>query len=214
MIWKSECRRVRRLIALDVGQDLAGPEGEGVRQHVSGCAHCQTHWERVRAGHQALEEVRTRTAGENASHPSLWPDLRERLLARQQVLLPRPRVRQPVNGWLPIGALAAACIAVLVVTDSRPPADRVQFSDLSPHVVQPVGNSISWPGEPAPGVQDAGMQGERGVPGRARSLRPGAGRSGDGDLDAGGKIPEDDDLLQSPLELVSPDLGRYFISLD
>lgn len=145
MIGKNKCRQVRQLLALEVGQDLIEQDREGVRQHLDECGPCRDHFERVQTGHHVLEQVRTSTAGDSSSFRSMWPEVKARLLARQS----RAAVfgRPALNGWLPIGALAAACIAILVVADGAPRADRAEYQlphNQSAYPVQPVGNPVPW----------------------------------------------------------------------
>lgn len=146
MIGKNSCGHVRQLLALEAGQDLVEQDREGVRQHLDKCAPCRDHFDRVQAGRQVLEQVRAGTTGNGASYRSMWPEVKARLLARQSraAALGRPAF----NGWLPIGALAAACIAILVVADGgTPTSDRTAFQapyNQSPHQVQPVANPLSW----------------------------------------------------------------------
>lgn len=146
-MWKFECSRVKKLLALHVGQDLSEQHQADAEQHVAQCAHCREHLERVQAGHDVLEQVRAHSVvhgeihGVAGSSPvrSVWPELKAKLLA-QQARAEHESLNgvQRFNGWLPIGALAAACIAILVVADSGPPVDRPQFADQTMHMVQPV----------------------------------------------------------------------------
>ena len=137
MMLKSECGRVQELLALSVGQDVSDEDRVETRLHMARCAACREYHVRVRAGYQVLEQVRVGTAAGHpyASSPSLWPEVRARLLARRT----RPAA-QAFNAWLPVGALAAACLALLVVTDSFPRPDSPAFVDPETHAVQPIGD--------------------------------------------------------------------------
>lgn len=183
MIWKTECSRIKNLLALSAGHDIDEEEAAETRRHLSHCSRCREHQQKIEAAQQMLEQVAaasrlspgdgeagdglsgnrlpgsrlpgTRGSGSRGSTSrdtgSIWPQVRARLLAQQA----RP-ARQTFNGWLPVGAVAAACLAILVVAET--PQPQRQYAEQSARVVQPVMN--------VPFGANDGMPGwERSVPG-------------------------------------------------
>ncbi len=119
------CDRYRPLLALLVGNDLDPREAADVRQHLSSCACCQSHWKSLEASMKVLQVVSHRTVAPMSWN--LWAELSKRVGGRPAV------AREPAPGWLTLGAFTAACAAVLWLTVSTPVFDfelgDVQLAD-------------------------------------------------------------------------------------
>lgn len=109
------CDRYRPLLALLVGNDLDPREAVEVRQHISGCASCQSQWKSLEAAGKALQAVSHQAV--IPAGGSLWPELSKRVGGRAAV------AREAAPGWLTLGAFSAACAAVLWLTVSTPVFD-------------------------------------------------------------------------------------------
>lgn len=112
MGWR--CRRVRRLLALYVGDDLTEPERRAAEAHVAACPNCRAYLASLERSRDSLLQCRTQTSGDETS-PSLWPALKNRLQAA-------PPAAPRRNSWLPVGAMTAATVAIAVVLWNRPAA--------------------------------------------------------------------------------------------
>ncbi|MBI5760041.1 MAG: hypothetical protein HZA46_16110, partial [Planctomycetales bacterium] len=66
---------------------------------------CRDYWQQLQASHKVIEA--SRSVPLDTEHRSLWPAVQSQLA----VPLPASAWGQPL-GWLPAGALAAACLAV------------------------------------------------------------------------------------------------------
>ncbi|MBI3464222.1 MAG: zf-HC2 domain-containing protein [Planctomycetes bacterium] len=103
MGWR--CFIVRKQLALFVGDDLSDSQKRTVQSHLELCPSCRLHY----AALQRVREVMVQCGEENSQFgPSLWPSLRNRL---EPAEFSRPV--QPA--WLPLGALAAASVAIAVM---------------------------------------------------------------------------------------------------
>jgi hypothetical protein len=109
------CDRYRPLLALLVGNDLDPRDAADVRQHVSGCASCQSQWKSLETSMKALQVVSQRAV--TPASANLWPELSQRVGGR------RTLSREPAPGWMTLGAFTAACAAVLWLTVSAPVFD-------------------------------------------------------------------------------------------
>lgn len=109
------CDRYRPLLALLVGNDLDPREAADVRQHVSGCASCQTQWKSLESSMAVLHVVSQKTV--TPAPRNLWPELSQRLRTRIAAK------HEPAPGWMTLGAFTAACAAVLWLTVSAPVFD-------------------------------------------------------------------------------------------
>jgi hypothetical protein len=127
MILNLSCRKTRRLLALSAGNDFEVLPSAETQRHLAVCPHCRETWQGLRRAQQVLERVSaTRVAGESpavsdqpgeATLPaSVWPGV-----ARHLKVIDEQWAAPNWRGWLPTAALAAACVAVVVVTipDSR-----------------------------------------------------------------------------------------------
>jgi hypothetical protein len=128
MNWNlNNCRKTRRLLALAAGNDLDERELAGAERHLAVCPQCREVWQGLRQTQQALERVRSAAALEQDSpaptwpRPSLWP-----AVARHVRAIDAQAAKPDWRGWLPAGALAAACFAVVVVAlPDLPPASSI-----------------------------------------------------------------------------------------
>jgi hypothetical protein len=109
MSWNLTCRRVRRSLALLAGNDLGEADQVAVDRHLAVCPDCRTVWQRLQTGQQALERVRTGTSGPRPLEASVWPAVERSLEAN-----PWP-AGADWRGWLPTGALAAACLTLFLL---------------------------------------------------------------------------------------------------
>ncbi len=145
------CRRVRRLVALWVGGDLAPRRVRRIEAHVAGCEACRLLAGRLRAGRDALagfvEEPPDRVA---------LRTVRQRVMARLDAAQADPaagrtRPWRPAIGWKP--ALGAALLAlgaaavVLVQRATRGPDVREVVA------ARPTGAPSAVAPVPAPPVQ-------------------------------------------------------------
>ena len=135
MIWNLNCRKTRRLLALSAGNDVEERDLAGARRHLAVCPGCREVWQGLQLSQQALEQVRAvpvEAPGAAWPNRSLWPAVaRDLRMIDDQAAAPNWR------GWLPAGALAAACLAVVMVSlpDASPVANNTRYR--SPLVVLP-----------------------------------------------------------------------------
>jgi hypothetical protein len=118
MIWNPKCHRVKALLALWIGHDLSENGQEEARAHLAQCACCRSHWQKLQAGQRVLEQTRVLPVSPTGGD-SLWPLLQAQMNARRRSLSRSPDWIN-LNAWLPIGALAAACLAILVSAQTTP----------------------------------------------------------------------------------------------
>lgn len=118
MIWMTECRRVRQLLALWAGRDLDDRGTRTARRHVSECPGCREHLQKLNFTRSVLERVTSdESRSEGGSGESLWGGIRERLQAERLRAAERAaEERARSAGWLPVGALAAACVVVVMIS--------------------------------------------------------------------------------------------------
>jgi predicted anti-sigma-YlaC factor YlaD len=107
------CRQAKADIALWIGEDLPEPQHrEELRRHVAACPECRAHYKRMKRTIAVLEHADR--AATYDSGDSLWPELSRRIARRPESAPSR------FNGWLPFTAMTAACLALVVVMESRP----------------------------------------------------------------------------------------------
>jgi hypothetical protein len=109
MSWNLTCRKVRRSLALLSGNDLGEADQVALERHLAVCPDCRTVWQRLQTGQQALEQVRTGASGPRPLEASVWPAV-ERFLEAN-----RSPAHADWRGWLPTGALAAACLTLFLL---------------------------------------------------------------------------------------------------
>jgi len=118
-MWNLSCRKTRRLLALSAGNDLDERELAQAHRHLAACPHCRIVWQRLKQSQQVLERASAAPA-ESERLPSVWP-----AVARQVRAIDEEPVRADWRGWLPAGALAAACLAiVLIALPAGPDAEK------------------------------------------------------------------------------------------
>jgi hypothetical protein len=109
MSWNLNCRKVQRLLALWAGNDIDEAGRVEAERHMASCPHCRESWGRLNTGRQALERLRTSEAESAPLGASIWP-----VVERQIRVIDHEAATANWRGWLPVGALAAACVAILV----------------------------------------------------------------------------------------------------
>jgi len=107
MSWNLNCRKVQRLLALWSGNDIDEAGRVGAERHMASCPNCRESWARLNSGRQALEQMRTAESAPLTA--SIWP-----ALERQILVIDQEAATANWRGWLPVGALAAACLAIVV----------------------------------------------------------------------------------------------------
>lgn len=115
-----DCDQIRQQLALSVGGDLTSVEQAVVDQHLAGCVSCRQDLAGLRSSHAVLQQYREDTMLPVA--PSLWPGVQARL-SRSRTRVSRAGISEPQfgrAGWIPVSALAAACVAVLVLSEMNP----------------------------------------------------------------------------------------------
>lgn len=123
----NRCRKIRRLLSLFLTDDLDETTARQVRLHLTGCAGCRGRSAELVRSQAALESLRLAEREDRQS--SLWPEL--------SVRIARLRLGDgAVKGWIRVGALAAACLAVYV-WGSAPWPSRPS-SPESPTAITPV----------------------------------------------------------------------------
>lgn len=112
MSWNLTCRKIRHSLALLSGNDLEngleGASGANLRRHLAICPQCREQWQRLQGSQQALDRWR---AYPKPLHASVWPSVERQLLAGDL----QPVVAGDWRGWLPTGAVATACLTLLLL---------------------------------------------------------------------------------------------------
>src|SRR5579872_1486196 len=134
MTWKLSCRKTRRVLALAAGNDLKMAEHPECERHLALCPSCRETWQRLAHSQKALEQARMSAADEAAGHsslsPSVWPSV-----ARHIRAIDEQESAADWRGWLPAGALAAACLAVIMVAIPDPPSGSGMADNRGPAVI-------------------------------------------------------------------------------
>ena len=140
MMWNSKCRKFRIDLALLAGNDLEGAARLAAERHAVTCPECRDYWQSLSSSQQLLERVRAEevqrvqeiTSGED----SVWSDV-----CRQIRVIDERHQFGTWRGWLPTGALAAACLAVVVISsDLLQETPSAQTSINSQRFVSPTTN--------------------------------------------------------------------------
>lgn len=121
-MWNFSCRKTRRLLALSAGSDHEGRECASVDRHLAVCPQCREVWQGLQRSQRVLERVSAEPAAGSPSSSalkpvSIWPGVRRHLQA-----IDDEAVAPDWRGWLPSGALAAACLAIVMVALPDAPA--------------------------------------------------------------------------------------------
>ena len=109
MGWR--CRGFRTQLALLIGDDLSAREKAGVEFHLNGCPSCREYLASLRRSREARVRLHHDPRDSDAV-PSLWPTLESRLNRVEPVVPVR-------RSWLPIGAMAAASVAMATIIWNR-----------------------------------------------------------------------------------------------
>lgn len=99
----NRCKKIRRLLSLFQTGDLDEADVRTVRMHLIGCSDCRRLSNELDQSQAALEILREQ--GRRGKLTPLWPDLSCRIARLQRESGTRA-------GWIPVGVLSAACLAV------------------------------------------------------------------------------------------------------
>jgi anti-sigma factor RsiW len=119
------CEQIQNDIALWVGHDLAAPESEAIRQHLTSCPDCRTHARRIQSAMGAITRA-TPEATYDATD-SLWPSIAQRLPHRPRKA-PAPAWRR----WLPPVGITAVAAGLMVAVVALPQGNGVVPTDVVP----------------------------------------------------------------------------------
>lgn len=108
MIWNNECRKTRRLLALWAGNDLEDRDAAGVERHLAVCPQCREVRQGLHRSQLALDAIRPVAVPESQLESSVWPGVSRHIRS-----IEGPSVAPGWRVWLPTGALAAACVAMI-----------------------------------------------------------------------------------------------------
>jgi len=161
MNWKPSCRNTRRLLSLWAGNDLEPHQCAIAERHLAVCPPCRKVWENLQNSQRALERVLEQAgpvvAGERRS--SVWPGVSRHLRSiDEQAVAPNWR------DWLPAGAVAAACLALisLVLPDVRSGGDMANYGSTPVIISYP---AVGEPSDPRDiGQVPLGLHKESGQP--------------------------------------------------
>jgi hypothetical protein len=114
-----DCKFARSELALRVGLDHNPQYEQQVERHLASCPQCRTFSQNLKSSTAILQKVATHS--EEVACESVWPQVRNHLSVRRETVVARESVsRSHVAGWFPVGALAAACLALIVFSSSPP----------------------------------------------------------------------------------------------
>jgi len=154
MIWNLSCRKTRRLLSLAAGNDVEERDLAGAHRHLAACPHCREVWQGLKHSQQALEQVRAAPVHEDVVPGSAWPSRSIWPAVARHVRAIDDQATAPSwRGWLPAGALAAACLAVVMVSLPEASPARNSAHYRNPQIVLPQ-NVLS----------EFGARGGRGIP--------------------------------------------------
>jgi hypothetical protein len=137
-MWNFSCRKTRRLLALSAGSDAQGPESPNAQRHLAVCPRCREVWKGLQQAQRVLERVSAEPVAGGLSRaegwpaPSVWSGV-----ARHLPIIDEQAVAPDWRGWLPSGALAAACLAIVMVALPEAPLSVNTANIDSPTVIQP-----------------------------------------------------------------------------
>jgi hypothetical protein len=142
MIWNINCRRTRRLLALWAGSDLEQRESRVAERHLAVCPGCREVWEQLQQSQQLLEKVRAASLPDTAvaespanagnwSGISVWPSVARNIRSIDKRSTNDWSGTSNWRDWLPAGAVAAACVAIMAVVLPEPLPESV-----SPSVIE------------------------------------------------------------------------------
>ncbi|MCY2964163.1 MAG: zf-HC2 domain-containing protein [Planctomycetota bacterium] len=134
-MWMNNCRKYRADLALLAGNDLDAATRLEVERHVVTCPECRAHWQELQSSQQALEQSRGTAVVVSLETSSVWVDVQRQI----RVVDERSR-RGSWRGWLPAVAMAAACLAVILIT-----SDILRESTVPPEFTRQPAYSAGTP---------------------------------------------------------------------
>ena len=120
------CKQAKAEIALWVGNDLDESTERSLKRHLSQCLSCRKHWRRMKATLRMLQEADEVPSATEVG--SLWPRLSAALSAADDQNARRSRF----NGWVPALAVAAACLAMISLSNSTAPVEPQSNAPIIP----------------------------------------------------------------------------------
>lgn len=152
------CRRAQTDIALWAGNDLSESDCQSLQRHLEACPKCRGYKAHMQAIMQVMDECPLRDEADEASKSAvaggLWPSLASRLVS-----LPTPQVDR-FNGWIPAIAVAAVCLAMLMVAspqDAFPPKNstvpanaEAEWSHETSHETHASASNLEAASDPEP----------------------------------------------------------------
>jgi hypothetical protein len=150
-MWNLSCRKTRHRLALLAGNDLEERDLPETQRHLAVCPRCREVWQSLRHSQEALEGVISAPAEDqgqaavagtysegmrgpeaSASRGSVWP-----AVARHIVVIDEQAAATSWRGWLPAAALAAACLAIVMVAIPESPFGSNVADKRRPAVIVP-----------------------------------------------------------------------------
>ena len=118
-----DCRQVKKLLPLWVGQDLPdAATANDVSSHLERCCECEKRRIGLQNSLEVLQGSSAETLSIEPSRQSLWPKLATRISAWES-----PQHRDRFNGWIPASVMALA--VALMVAVSIPSMHDVFFGN-------------------------------------------------------------------------------------
>jgi hypothetical protein len=163
MNWKPSCRSTRRMLSLWAGNDLEPQSCATAERHLAVCPACREVWEHLQNSQRALERARERGSAVMVAdrRSSVWPGVSRHLRSIDDTQVVAPNWRD----WLPAGAVAAACLALisLVLPDVQSGGDMADYRSAPIVISHPAMGQpsdprdvrevpLSLPSEAGPGV--------------------------------------------------------------
>ncbi len=117
----TDCRRVKQLLPLWVGQDLPDSASAAeVASHLESCPDCERQQRSLQASLELLHSSKSWPV--EPSRPSLWPQLVSRISKWDN-----DHRRERFNGWIPASVMSLA--VALMVAVSIPSIHQAIFDD-------------------------------------------------------------------------------------
>ena len=106
----TDCRRVKQLLPLWVGQDLPDSASSAeVASHLERCPACERHQKSLQASLELLHSSKSWPVEQ--SRPSVWPQLVSRISEWDD-----QHGRERFNGWIPASIMALAVALMVAVS--------------------------------------------------------------------------------------------------
>lgn len=107
-----DCRKVKQLLPLWVGQDLPDSASTAdVAGHLGQCPTCDEHRRKLQLSLEVLQGSTAETLSNELSRRSVWPKLVSRISHWEN-----DRRRERFNGWIPASVMALAVILMVAVS--------------------------------------------------------------------------------------------------